>query len=294
VRSYAAACHAGNQLSVAQESLRLQTRRVELTQQLLDAGRGTRMELATASAQLEQTRAVVPLLQTAQQAALFQLAALLGRTPDAVPEVAAQCSTALALNQAIPTGDGAQLLRRRPDVLQAERELAAATARVGVALGEFYPSVNLGAGIGSAAQSGADLFQSSTEIWNYGANVSWAFPNILGTLARVRQAEASVDVALANFDSAWLNALRETETAMATYLNALERRTALAQADEFSSEAARLAQLRFEAGQISYLDVLQVELAAVTARSAAAAMEAEVAALQVDLFLALGGGWLRK
>jgi NodT family efflux transporter outer membrane factor (OMF) lipoprotein len=294
VRSYAAACHAGNQLSVAQENLRLQTRRVELTQQLLNAGRGTRMELATASAQLEQTRAVVPLLQTAQQAALFQLAALLGRTPDAVPEVAAQCSTALALNQAIPTGDGAQLLRRRPDVLQAERELAAATARVGLALGEFYPSVNLGAGIGSAAQSGVDLFQSSTEIWNYGANVSWAFPNILGTLARVRQAEASVDVALARFDSAWLNALRETETAMATYLNALERRTALAQADEFSSEAASLAQLRFEAGQISYLDVLQVELAAVTARSAAAAMEAEVAALQVDLFLALGGGWLRK
>jgi len=294
VRSYVAACHAGNQLGVAQENLRLQTRRVELTQLLLDAGRGTRMELATASAQLQQTRAILPLLQTAQQTALFQLAALLGRTPDQVPEVAAQCSSALALNQTIPTGDGAQLLRRRPDVLQAERELAAATARVGVAIGDFYPSVNLGAGIGSAAQSGGDLFQSDTEIWNYGANVSWAFPNIMGTLARVRQAEASVDVALARFDGTWRNALRETETAMATYVNALERSTALTQADEYSSEAAHLAQLRLDAGQLSYLEVLQAELAAVTARSASAAMDAEVAALQVDLFLALGGGWINE
>lgn len=291
VRNYAAACHAGNQLRIAQSNLDLQARRVELTQRLLDAGRGTRMELATASAQLEQTRAALPLLQSARQAALFQLAALLGRTPDQVPELAAQCNTVLALQQAIPVGDGTQLLRRRPDVLQAERELAAATARVGVAVSDWFPTVNLGAGIGSAAQSGADLFQSTTEIWNYGANIAWAFPNVTGTIARVRQAEAAVEAAAARFDGAWLNALRETETAISTYVNALQRRTALNDAAAFSDEAARLAQLRFEAGQLSLLDVLQAELAAVNARSADAAMEAEVSALQVDLFLALGGAW---
>lgn len=291
VRSYAAACHAGRQLRVAEESLRLQGERVALTQRLLDAGRGTRMELATASAQLEQTRAALPLLQSARQAALFQLAALLGRTPDAVPEPAARCNTALALEQAIPVGDGTQLLRRRPDVLQAERQLAAATARVGVAIGNYYPSINLGAGIGSAAQSGADLFQSETEVWNYGLNLSWSFPNLTANMLRVRQAEASVDAALARFDGAWLEALRETETALTTYSNALQRQNALAQADTYSSEAARLAQLRFEAGQLNYLDVLQAELNAVNARSARTAMDAELSALQVDLFLALGGNW---
>jgi len=156
---------------------------------------------------------------------------------------------------------------------------------------DLYPTVNLTGSIGSSAQSSADLFTSSTEIWNYGPSISWAFPNITGTLARIRQAEASVDAALANFDGAWLNALRETETALSSYLNALQRRAALEEANAHSAEAARLAQLRFEAGQLSYLDVLQAELTATTARVNLAAAEAETTALQVDLFLALGGGW---
>lgn len=291
VRSYAAACHAGRQLAVAEESLGLQTERATLTQRLLDAGRGTRMELTTALAQLEQTRSAVPLLQTARQSALFQLAALLGRTPDAVPEPAARCTAALTVDQAIPVGDGTQLLRRRPDVLQAERQLAAATARVGVAVAGYFPSVNFNAGLGSAAQSGADLFQSETEVWNYGLNLSWSFPNITANMLRVRQAEASVDAALARFEGAWLEALRETESALVAYSNALQRQAALAQADVLSSEAAQLAQLRFEAGQLNYLDVLQAELNAVNASSTRAAMDAELSALQVDLFLALGGNW---
>lgn len=128
-------------------------------------------------------------------------------------------------------------------------------------------------------------------MWNYGLGLSWSFPNITANMLRVRQAEAAVDAALANFEGTWLEALRETETALSSYSNALQRQTALAQADEFSSEAARLAQLRFEAGQLNYLDVLQAELNAVNARSARVAMDAELSALQVDLFLALGGGW---
>jgi len=247
--------------------------------------------VATIAAQSAQTRALIPQLQANRQGTLFQLAALLGRTPDQVPEVAAACISAPALQQLLPVGDGAALLSRRPDVLQAERELAAATARVGVVTADLYPSVNLTAGIGSAAQSSGALFSSDTQIWNYGPAISWAFPNITGTLARIRQAEASVDVALARFDGAWLNALRETETALSTYLSALERRAALDEANGFSAEAARFAQLRFEAGQLNYLDVLQAELAATNARVSLAAADAETTALQVDLFLALGGGW---
>lgn len=291
VRTYAAACHANEQLRVAEENLRLQNERLGLTQRLVAAGRGTAMEVSTIAAQAAQTRALLPQLRSARQAALFQLAALLGRTPDQVPAVAADCATPPRLTQLLPVGDGAKLLRRRPDVLQAERQLAAATARVGVVTADLYPTVNLTGSIGSSAQSSADLFTSSTEIWNYGPSISWAFPNITGTLARIRQAEASVDAALANFDGAWLNALRETETALSSYLNALQRRAALEEANEHSAEAARLAQLRFEAGQLSYLDVLQAELTATTARVNLAAAEAETTALQVDLFLALGGGW---
>lgn len=291
VRSYAAVCHANRQLQVAEDSLRLQNERRDLTQQLLDAGRGTAMELSTISAQAAQTRALLPQLQADRQAALYQLAALLGRPPADAPEAALACVSSLTPEQLLPVGDGTQLLRRRPDVWQAERQLAAATARVGVATAALYPSVNLGGGIGSSAQASGDLFGSETETWNYGVGISWAFPNISGTLARIRQSEASVDAALARFDGTWLNALRETETALVSYLNALEWREALTDASTHSNNAARLAQLRFESGQLSYFDVLQAELAATDARVGLAAADATVTALQVDLFLALGGGW---
>ena len=291
VRSYAAACHAGRQLTVAEQHLGLQERRVEITGQLLDAGRGTSMDLAVAKAQLAQTRALLPALRSARNSALFRLAALLGETPEGVPATAVNCDSAPTLASTIPVGDGTQLLRRRPDVLQAERELAAATARVGVAEAMLYPSVSLGAAIGSSAQSAADLFSSSTETWNYGPLISWSFPQLNGTFARIRQAEASVDAAMARFESAWLEALRETETALDGYQQSLQRQAALNDASTHSSEAAQLAQLRFEAGQLNYLDVLQAELGAVAARSSLVAMDAELTALQVDLFLALGGGW---
>ncbi|HWK53556.1 MAG TPA: efflux transporter outer membrane subunit [Hyphomicrobiales bacterium] len=291
VRSYAAACHANRQLTVAEQNLQLQSDRLALTRNLLDAGRGTAMEVATGAAQQAQTRALIPQLRANRQAVLYQLAALLGHTPDQVPPAAMACESAPTLQALIPVGDGAQLLRRRPDVLQAERNLAAATARIGVATAELYPNVSFAAGIGSAAQASGDLFSSDTEIWNYGPSLSWVFPNITGVRARIRQAEASTEAALARFDAAWLDALRETETAMTSYLEALQRRAALAEVSQHSDDAARLAQLRFNAGQLNYLDVLQAELNAVNARIGLVAGDAEISALQVDLFLALGGGW---
>src|SRR5690606_11072014 len=131
-----------------------------------------------------------------------------------------------------------------------ERSLAAATARIGVATAELYPKVSCAAGIGSAAQASGDLFSGDTEIWNCGPSLRWVFPNITGTRARIRQAQANADAALARFDATWLNALRETETAMTSYLQALQRRQALADVSQYSIEAANLAQLRFNAGQL--------------------------------------------
>lgn len=291
VRNYAAACHANRQLEITQRNLELQRQRLQLTQQLLDAGRANALQLATIATQEAQTRAVLPQLQTRRDATLYQLAALLGRTPQQVPAAAAMCKTMPVLDRVMPVGDGAQLLRRRPDVLQAERALAGATARVGVATADFFPTVSLGAGIGSTARSADDLFTSGTQVWNYGPAISWSFPVINGTLARVREAEKSVDAAAARFDGVWLNALRETETALDAYIKGLEHRAALADARKHSDEAAQLMQLRFDAGKQSYLDLLQAELTAADARTNLAASDADLTGLQVDLFLALGGGW---
>jgi outer membrane protein TolC len=238
-----------------------------------------------------QSRAIVPALQAQRAAALYRLAVLMGRAPADYPAAAANCNTPLTLAEQIPVGDGAALLQRRPDLRQAERELAAATAQVGIVTAGFYPSVSIGGSIGSAALSAGNLGDSNTKVWSFGPLLSWTFPNIIGTRAREAQAEATVDAARARFDGAWLNALRETESALSAYAYELERVAALEEARMFSAEAVNLANLRFDAGQQSFLDVLQVELTSTGAEMALAQSEARLAALQINLFLALGGGW---
>src|SRR5690606_38930303 len=189
-------------------------RSFELTNRLLEAGRGTALDVARASALLEQTRAEMPTFEARHRTALYRLAVLMGRPPARFPDAAADCNTPPALASEIPVGDGAMLLRRRPDVRQAERELAAATARVGVALADLYPTVSIGGSATSVALSAGDLDESESSRWSLGPLLSWNFPNRSIARARVAQAEASIDAALASFDGVWLNALQETESAL--------------------------------------------------------------------------------
>ncbi|HEY8520127.1 MAG TPA: TolC family protein [Gammaproteobacteria bacterium] len=290
-RAYAEACAAGLELEVARSSAELQRQSYELTQRLLDAGRGTALDVARAAALLEQTLARIPVIEARRDAALYRLAVLRGRPPADVPADAAQCSTPPTLADPIPVGDGAALLARRPDVRQAERALAAATARVGVAVADLYPRVTIGASGGAVALDPGDLDDRGASRWSVGPLLSWTFPNRAAVRARIAAAEADVEAALAAFDGAWLDALRETETALSQYARELDRLGALENARRHSADAARLADARFQAGQVSFLDVLQAQLTLAEAEAALAQSRARVAELQVALFLALGGGW---
>lgn len=290
-RAYARACAAGLELDVARRSVELQQQNVDLTERLLEAGRGTGLDVARANAQLEQRRAAIPTLEARRRAALYRLAVLMGRPPAEYPSQAAECATPPTLEQTIPVGDGASLLERRPDVRRAERELAVATADVGVATAELYPNVTIGASAGAIALSPDGLDDSDASQWSLGPLVSWTFPNRRSARAQLAQAEADADAALASFEGTWLEALEETEAALADYANELDRRDALENARAQSAEAARLATVRFEAGRVSFLDVLQAEITLADAQMALARSRARVAELQIALFLALGGGW---
>src|SRR5690606_36052309 len=146
---------------------------------------------------------------------------------------------------------------------------------------DFYPTVSIGGSIGSSALAAGDLGDSATQVWSFGPLLSWTFPNIAGTLARRAQAAADIDAAVARFDGVWLNALRETESALTTYANELQRAAALRDARAHSADAARLANARFDAGQLSFLDVLQSELKLTTAELALAQTEARLSTLQI-------------
>jgi NodT family efflux transporter outer membrane factor (OMF) lipoprotein len=291
VRAYTDACSAGRRLTVAQRSVEVQEQTFDLTRRLLEGGRATALDTSQAGALLEQTRAEIPTLEALRQTALYRLAVLTGRPPAEFPRELASCASPLQLTNPIPVGDGAGLLGRRPDVRAAERRLAAATARIGVATAELYPSVSIGGSIGSTAGAIEDLVSDSGFRYSIGPLISWNFPNMALARARIAQAEASQQAALAEFDGTWLAALQETESALTVYARGLDRTGALQRATEQAREAARIARLRYEAGREGFQIVLDAERQLASAEAALAQSEGQLSTDLVSLFLSLGGGW---
>lgn len=290
-RAYADACSANAQIAVAERTIALQSDTANLTQRLLDAGSGNGLDTARARSALETSRAGLPPLRAQRDGALFRLATLTGRTPAEASEAARACQRPPQLTRSIPIGDGAQLLARRPDVRRAERNLAAAAARVNVATADLFPRITLGGSLGSAALDAGDLSNDSSVRFSVGPLISWSFPNVFAARARIEQASAGSDAALATFDQTVLVALQETETALANYANELDRRAALQAARDQAATAARLSRLRFDAGADSFLTVLDAERTLAGADAQLAASDALVTTYQIALFKALAGGW---
>ena len=240
---------------------------------------------------LEQARAAIPPLEGQRRSALFALAALIGKTPAEVPADAGACRVPPRLDHPLPVGDGAALLRRRPDIRQAERTVAANTAGIGVAAANLYPTVTLGGSVAGAAGQLGQLFTSSTTSYSAGPLISWTFPNTSVGLAQIAQARAQTSAAIAGFNATVLQALQETEQALATLASELDHNRALAAARTNADQALRLAQIQYQAGTASGLDQLTAEATKIAADQALAASDQTIAADQVAVFQALGGGW---
>lgn len=289
-RAYAEACSAGYQLKVAQGSVDLQQRFVKLTDERIRRGRGTALESSRAAAQFDQLRANLAPLEARRRVALYRLAVLTGEVPGQYPADAAQCATPPRVIAAIPVGDGAALLRRRPDIRQAERQLAGATARIGVATAELYPNISLGASFGAV---GLDSQFNDANTWKFslGPLISWNLPSTSSARSHIAEAQASTNAALARFDGVVLNALRETESALTIYARELDRNAALRAARDQSALAARQSAKLYQFGRTDFLSQLDADRTLATAETALAVSDAQLAADQVQLFLALGGGW---
>lgn len=290
-RAYADASSAGSRLGVATRSVAVQQRTFDLTRRLLEGGRGTALETGQAAQLLEQTRAQLPTLEADRRTALYRLSVLTGRPPAEFPTVVAACSTPPTLTRPIPIGDGTSLLRRRPDIRASERRLAAATARIGVATAELYPNVSLGGSLGSTAASVGGLLTGGALRYSVGPLISWSFLNRSAVRARIAQAEASTEAALAEFDGTWLGALEETESALTRYANERERVATLRRGRDGGAQAARIARLRYEAGREGFQIVLEAERRLAEVEGQVAAAEAQLSDNLISLFLALGGGW---
>jgi len=290
-RAYADAVSAAERQAVAERIVALLDRSLQLTARRAEVGLATGLDTARIATLRDQRQADVPALAAERQAALFRLATLTGRAPGELPAEAAARTSTLRLDQPIPVGDGAAMLARRPDVRAAERRLAAATARIGVATADLYPRITLGASIGSTGGGLGDLFGGGPLRWLLGPLINWTFSDHARARARVAGAEADTQAALATFDGAILRALEETETALSNYAHLLQRRTALKGARDQAERAAIITRAQQREGQINSLPLLDAERTFADTEAQLALADARIADAQVDLFRSLGGGW---
>ena len=282
VLAYFDLCGATQALAVVGEQMRVQQRSVALVRDQLAAGEVSPLEMSQAATLLASTRATLAPLEASQANARYRLATLAGRPPAEARTNPTMCAAPPKLRGAAPVGDGTALLLRRPDVREAERRLAAAAARIGVARADLYPRVNLGGAIGLLT---GGLVATASPL------VSWAFPNQAPARARLAQARATERAALAGWDVAVLRALREVETGLVAYDAEVRRNRALGEARTQGQLYARRAAARVRLGDAAPLLRLDADRTATQAALALAQSDQSVAQAQVALFRALGGGW---
>jgi NodT family efflux transporter outer membrane factor (OMF) lipoprotein len=289
-RNYMAVCSANRSIAAALHVVDVESQTFNDVQRLFRGGRSTSFDVTRSQAAVEQSTAAIPPLIAQRQAALYALAALLGRPVADYPRELETCPAPPPLLQPLPVGDGASLIRRRSDIRAAERTLAAATAAVGVETAQLYPQVSIGGALGFAGP-----FSTIGSVSSFGGNIgpvlSWTFPNRSLAHARIAEAGAAAEAAEAEFDGTVLTALQQTETALDAYVREIDHNRALNRARDSADRATSQARTLFRFGRTNILDVLDAEASLASAENAVAASDAAMADAQVNVFLALGGGW---
>ncbi|MFZ5933925.1 RND transporter [Pseudomonas putida] len=275
---------------IAVANLKTQQESRSITVTLRDAGVGNDLDVVRADARLAGVEATVPQLQAEQARARHRIATLLGQRPDAL-SVDLSPKALPAIAKALPVGDPGELLRRRPDIRSAERQLAAATANVGVATADLFPRVSLSGFLGFTAARGSQIGSSAANAWALGPSITWAAFDLGSVRARLRGAKADAEGALANYEQQVLLALEESANAFSDYDKTQQRLLSLMRQSEASRKAADLASVRYREGTVDYLVLLDAERERLSAEDAQAQGEVDLYRGIVSIYKALGGGW---
>ncbi|WP_116828380.1 efflux transporter outer membrane subunit [Pseudomonas syringae] len=276
--------------AIARDNLKNQQSSQDVTTQLRDAGVGNELDVVRAEARLAAVEATVPQLQAEQARQRNRIATLLGERPENL-SVDLSPSKLPAIAKALPIGDPTQVLRNRPDIRAAERQLAASTARIGVATADLFPRVSLSGFLGFTAGRGSQIGSSAARAWSLGPSITWAAFDLGSVRAQIHSADADAEGALANYEQQVLLALEESENAFSDYDKRQQRLVSLMRQSDASRSAARLASVQYREGTADFLVLLDAERERLAAEDAQAQAEIELYRGIVAIYKALGGGW---
>jgi len=278
-------------LTATEKNIRAQQETYDLNRSRFEAGIISELPVQQARYNLERSRSQIPTLQTGLAAAQNRLAVLLGESPGALQYELDGREPIPVPPPSVAVGVPAEALRRRPDIRRAERNLAAATARIGVATADLYPRFRLFGSIGLESLSRDDFLEWPSRFWRIGPGASWNVFDGGAIRQNIKVQTARQEQALVRYESTVLRALEEVEDVLVAYAKVRQRREFLASATEAAREADLLARDQFNAGLVDFSNVLITQLSLVALEDELAQSEGAVTSSLVRLYKALGGGW---
>lgn len=275
---------------IARDNLKNQQDSRGVTAQLRDAGVGNELDVVRADARMATVEASVPELQAEQVRQRNRIATLLGERPETL-SIDLSPSKLPAISKLLSIGDPTQVLRHRPDVWAAERQLASSTARIGVETADLFPRVSLSGFLGFTAGRGSQIGSSAANAWALGPSITWAAFDLGSVRARIRGADADAEGALANYEQQVLLALEESENAFSDYDKRQQRLLSIMRQSESSRAAANLASVQYREGTADFLVLLDAERERLAAEDSQAQAEIDLYRGIVAIYKAMGGGW---
>jgi len=280
-----------SRLEVSKANIKAQQKIYDLNRSRFEAGLTGELAVQESLRILESSRSLVPTLETGLEAAKNRLAVLLGAQPGSLHEELSERQPLPVLPLSVAVGIPAETLRHRPDVRRAERELAAQTARIGVATADLYPKFRLFGTLGLEANNAGDLFQAASRTWSVGPSVSWNLFDAGAVRRNIEIQNARQDQALSRYEQTVLRAQEEVENALVAYAREQRRRESIANAATAAERAAELARDQYQAGLVSFNNVLDAQRSLLALRDDLASSEGTLISNLVRLYKALGGGW---
>ena len=278
-------------LSITESNVLSRTETYDITRWRHEAGLTTQLDEDQAKQSLEQVRAQGPTLRTSLEQAKYRLAVLIGQPPGALKELLAEQKPVPGTLAEVAVGVPADLLRRRPDVRTAERQLAAQTAQIGVAKAQLYPSFSLVGTLGLESLEYANLYSASARAAQGLAKAAWTIFDGGSIRQNIKLQTAKQEEALSFYESTVLTALKDVESALVAYANEQTRRDSLAAAVTAGRSAFELARFQYNSGLVSFQTVLDTQQSLLSTQDQLAVSQAKVTSNLISLYKALGGGW---
>lgn len=280
-----------NRIAITENNIRLQSQTFELLENLFRLGEASEFDISRARGQLRTTESRLPVLDAALRSSIFRLSVLLGQPPDGLLGQLMEPAALPVPPERIPTGQSSDILRRRPDIRAAERQLAAATADIGTATADLFPRFSLIGGLGRASGTSSGLRDSDSNRYNLSQFIQWPLFRAGALRAAVQVQSAEAEEAAALYEQTVLEALADAESALVTYLRERETSAILRDAVANRQRAVELARTLFNSGEEDFLAVLDAERELISAEDDLVTSETGAVLQLITLYTALGGGW---